>query len=243
MGGRGRGAGERGGVLGGGGQEEHRHFQAGLAHPPQHAIAVEAGKHQVEYDEIGLGQASPREALGSVVGDVDFVSLDLQVVAQAVGEIGIVLHDQDSLHGLSPFEPSCGRGSSITIRAPAPALPSMWARPPCSSTSSRTTASPIPAPATGPSWSRGSRTYRCQTRSRCASGMPGPSSSIQRRTTASVVEAQTTTFYPAATYHRSFSITLMHTWRRAFSSASTSASAGTSLRTGTSREAALRRQG
>src|SRR3954462_9278228 len=64
---------------------------------------------------------------------------------------------------------------------PAPAA-SIQLAPCCSSTSSRTTDSPIPLPPVADSAARFSRTYGSQTRTRSLDGMPGPSSSTQTRT-------------------------------------------------------------
>src|SRR5688572_7405149 len=148
-------------------------------------VPVDAGKHQVEDDEVRPVPRRLVEPLLAGVGDGDVVPFHLEVGAQAEREIALVLHDQDPAHGdvtnRSAGGSRCGAGaagSATTTRAPPRGESSIQTRPPWASTSSRTTESPIPAPATlRPS----TRVKGSNTRSRQAGGIPGPVSSISRR--------------------------------------------------------------
>src|SRR2546426_6370696 len=170
-------------------EDEDRHGAAGVPQRAQHAESVHSGKHQIEDDEVGAAVARARQAFHAVVRHLDLIALDLQVVTQAVGEVGVVLDDEDTGHAGTLGEPLGARsaggssGNSMTNRTPLPPLAaargcgsSTQARPPCRATSSRTTASPMPVPATAEPRSRSRRQKRSQTRSRSAGGMPGPSS-------------------------------------------------------------------
>src|SRR5207249_4995542 len=189
------------GLLAAGRENEDRHAPTLVAQRSQHAIPVHAGEHQIEDDQVGPAAACARQSLGAVLDDVDVVALDLEVVAQPVGEVGVVLDDEDPLHAVTPASaPAPSRsgapsgacsasgmsGSSITKRAPRPGASSAHARPPCSPASSRTTERPIPVPATAEPRSRSRRQNRSQMRSRSAAGMPGPWSSTQTRARPSV---------------------------------------------------------
>ncbi len=105
----------------------------------------------------GARERQPRDAVG---GDVGRVALVLEVGAEAVGEIAVVLHDQDPGHG-TPTAPArrpaserastrVASGSSTTNREPPPSANSTRHSPAWAATSSRTTARPIPLPGTSP---------------------------------------------------------------------------------------------
>src|SRR5690606_26074215 len=127
------------------GEHQHRVLEARVAHDAQHEIAVHAGEREVEDDEVRLPLEDALHAARAVLGHADVVALDLEVVAQAEGEVGIVLDDQDAaLHAACPSS-----GSSMTKRAPLPdSGVSTHARPPWPRTSSQTTERPMPLPAT-----------------------------------------------------------------------------------------------
>src|SRR5205814_3632006 len=157
-----------------------------VAQRPQHAIAVQAGQHQVQDDQVGATGTRPRQALAAILDDLHPVAFDLEVVTQAIREIGIVFDDENPRHAVAPKSARIGAGpgaawgwpasgSSSTKRVPIPPAPSSaQPRPPCSATSSRTTDKPIPVPATADPRSRSSRQNRSQMRSRSAAGTPGP---------------------------------------------------------------------
>src|SRR3989440_1306140 len=217
-------------------EDEDGHGAAGLAQRAQHAEPVHAGQHEVEDDQVGPAVARARQSLGAVVGHLDLIAFDLQVVAQPVGEIWVVFHHQDSHHaGTLERPPGCpatwgegSSGSSMTNRTPRPpagGVPlcpsSAQARPPCSATSSRTTASPMPVPATAEPRSRSRRQKRSHTRSRSAAGIPGPWSSTQIRARWSPAARPTVTTCPGGPYLTALSSRLSSIWRNA--SASTGA--------------------
>src|SRR6266511_833395 len=172
------------GLLAAGRQDQHRHAVAALPQGAQHSEPVQPREHQVEDHEIGLARPRAGEPLGAVARDLHVVALDLEVVAQPVGEIGIVFDDQDALGAhAAPPAPAGATGSSITKRAPPASggASSTQARPLCSVASSRTTARPMPLPATAVPRSRSRRQNRSHTRSRSECGMPGPQSSTHSR--------------------------------------------------------------
>src|SRR6185503_8589485 len=107
------------------------------------------------------------QPLQSIVGNVDVVAFDLEVVAQPEGQVGVVFDDEDarrhaSLSVVMGSSSSCsgpdaGRtsastfgecGSSTKKREPrcSRLCRSTPARPPWRCTRSRTTANPIPLP-------------------------------------------------------------------------------------------------
>src|SRR6185436_4397959 len=126
------------GLLAACGQDQDRHAALLLAQRAQHAEPVQLGQHQVEDHELRLRALGGLEAAPAVLAHLDREALDLQVVAQAVGEVAVVLDQQDPRHA----------GSSTTKRAPPAAPSSTKTRPPWRSTRSATTASPMPVPAT-----------------------------------------------------------------------------------------------
>src|SRR5207244_8077650 len=149
-------------------ESEDRHAATLVAQRAKHAVPVHAGEHQVENDEIGPAASRAREALRPVLHDIDVVAFYLEVVAQPVGEVGIVLDDEDPLHAVTPASarscsPSgassaCGMsGRSITKRATRPGASYAQTRPSCRATSSRTTERPMPVPAPAEPRSRSSR--------------------------------------------------------------------------------------
>src|SRR5205823_343322 len=217
-------------------EDEDRHGATGFAQRAQHAEPVHPGKHEVEDDQVGPAVARARQSLRAVVRDLDLITFDLQVVAQPVGEVGVVFHHEDARHAGPLAEASCcpatpgegSSGSSMTNRTPRPPAgsgpfcpSSAQARPPCSATSSRTTASPMPVPATAEPRSRSRRQKRSHTRSRSAAGIPGPWSSTQIRARWSPAARPTVTTCPGGPYLTALSSRLSSIWRNA--SASTGA--------------------
>src|SRR5881392_321995 len=180
------------------GEDEDGHPAPLVAQRAQHAVAVQPRQHQIENHQVGPCVTRAGEPLGAVLHDDDLVALDLEVVAQPEGEVGVVFDDEDPGHAVAPASArtvpapdaawaSGTSGSSITNRLPARSprcdagASSTQVRPPCSATSSRTTDRPMPVPATAEPRSRSSRQNRSQMRSRAAAGIPGPSSSTETR--------------------------------------------------------------
>src|SRR3989442_46217 len=115
---------------------------------PEHAVAIQTRQHQIENDQVGPGVTGARQPFGPVLDHQNVVALDLEVVAQAEREIGIVLDYEDPRQALAPASARSGlapvvawacstSGSSITNRLPVrPSGPdtgasSAQARPPC----------------------------------------------------------------------------------------------------------------
>ena len=122
------------------------------AQTAQDAESVHLREHEVEDDELRLPIERAGESRGAVARDRDLVALDLEVVAEAEREIGVVLHDQDAgPHAAAPHS-----GSTTTNRAPR-VESSIVASPPCLRASSRTTLKPMPLPATADCASRSNR--------------------------------------------------------------------------------------
>src|SRR5439155_25159605 len=115
------------GLLAAGREDEDRHAASFVPQRPEHPVAVEARKHQVENDEIGRRVAGTGEPLRAVLDDEYLVALNLEVVAEAEREIGVVFHDENARHAGAPASawsgpvsvaawPSGSRGSSMTKR-------------------------------------------------------------------------------------------------------------------------------
>ena len=60
-------------------------------------------QHEVEQDDVGTARGERLECCRAVFGDLDVKPLAAQEVGQRVGEIGLVLDDQDAGHSGSPF--------------------------------------------------------------------------------------------------------------------------------------------
>ena len=73
------------------GQDEHGRLTALGAQGPQDLIAVDAGQHEIEDDEVGVPLARERESGVAVVRNLHGVSLELEVVAQPLREVVRVL--------------------------------------------------------------------------------------------------------------------------------------------------------
>ena len=129
---------------------------------------------------------SPAVAVGR---DLGLMSLELQVGPEPVGQVAVVLDDQDAGHGAST-----GRSGRPAARAPRRAAPPRIApRPPRAAPPGTRRRAPRPARAPPPARSRcpaprgagRCRTNGSQIRSRIAAGMPGPPSSTSIRASAS----------------------------------------------------------
>ena len=81
--------------LGPGGQHQDRHVAVG-AQAPADLDAVEPGQAEVEDDQVGDEAGGDVERLDAVGGGADLVALVAQRAAQDVGDLGVVLDDQDA---------------------------------------------------------------------------------------------------------------------------------------------------
>ena len=88
------------GVLG---REHDDRHSGGRPHLPAHLGSRHPGKHEIQQDDVGTALTEGHERSGSVFGDLDLVGLPAQQVREGVGEIGLVLDDQDACHAGSPF--------------------------------------------------------------------------------------------------------------------------------------------
>src|SRR5262245_52967548 len=223
------------GFFAAGGEDEDRDLAPFLAQRPQHPVPVHPRQHEVEDDEVGSRRAGAHQALGAVVGNLDLVALDFEVVAETVGEIAVVFDHQDALHESARSVAGSGlgtgpdvddgavgagaAGSSSTNRAPPPGALSTQTRPRCSVASSRTTDRPMPVPATAEPRSRSSRQNCSQMRSRSLGGIPGPWSCTQSRVRSlRTGSSPIVTVCPSGPYFTALSRKLSSIWRRAASS-------------------------
>ena len=78
--------------------DDHRHPASRRANGPQHVEPVDLGKHEVEQYEVGLPAMRFLDAGTAITRHLHGVLLPLEVVAEAVGEIGVVLDQQDARH-------------------------------------------------------------------------------------------------------------------------------------------------
>ena len=117
------------------GQHQDRHEVPGGAQFGRHGEAVLARQHDVEDHHVERLPLTQRqvERLLAACGDRDLMPLGGQVEADAVGDVLLVLDDQDSAH-----QPEV-RGSCSVNVAPRPS-PSLCAntRPPCALAIDRT---------------------------------------------------------------------------------------------------------
>src|SRR5262249_17522241 len=158
----------------------------------QNAIAVDARKHQIEQHEIRLPFGRCSNGVASVARDAHVIPLELEIVFDAGGEIGVVFDDEDSgggrVHVVGPTEAG---GSLATNRAPALGADSTRALPLCAATTSSTTDNPMPLPPVSVPLSP--RVNGRQMRSRSASLTPGPSSSTEISTPKAILATPTRT--------------------------------------------------
>lgn len=81
-----------------GGEHQDRHVVSGGAQGGADPVAVEAGQHDVEDDEVVHALTRPVQSLQAVVDDVHGVSLRGEALGERHGEALLVLHDQQA-HG------------------------------------------------------------------------------------------------------------------------------------------------
>ena len=95
------------------GLHDHRNVDAGLAHPRQHAEAVEIGHDEIEHDAVeALAAGEQRRGLVAALGDHRLVAeLAHHVVEQAALD-RIVIDDENTRgHGNTPNATVPFRGS------------------------------------------------------------------------------------------------------------------------------------
>src|SRR4030095_1138009 len=151
------------------------------------------------------------------------IAMTGQASPENAGNLGFVVHDQDSLILVHRFQAvplifisstcavlsSSPNGSVSATRAPRPGpTSSIQMRPPCASTIPRAIASPIPVPegCVPVSPSRIARKNLSNTRSRSSGGTPGPSSStVNRSISSSALPALTLMLVPDDEYFAALS--------------------------------------
>ena len=82
------------GVLGG--EEEDGDGVVVGAHPAQHLEPVEVGQHHVEHDRVGLEVARSLDRLDPGAGRAHLPALVAQSHRQQLGEVGLVVDDEDA---------------------------------------------------------------------------------------------------------------------------------------------------
>src|ERR1051325_577366 len=202
-------------------EHEHGGVVAALAHGAEDPEPVDARDHEIEDDEVETAHLERRKARRTIGRELHGVALDLEVVAEAESEIGVVLDDENR------HVPS---GTRTTKRAPCGSTLSTRQSPCCSVTRSRTVASPIPVPVIPSARAVSPRQNRSQTFSRSAAGTPGPSSLIVRPRNPSPLWRPTVTREPRPPYLTALSRRLRTIWRQAPGSARAVTDSGPSTR-------------
>ena len=85
-------------LLGGvaGGQEHDRHVMPVGPQPLHDREPVAVGEHDVEHDEIGAERLRRPERVGAVAGDLDVEALVAEGGCDEVGDVRLVVDDEDS---------------------------------------------------------------------------------------------------------------------------------------------------
>ena len=100
-----------------GGQEEHRHVGVVAAHPAQHLEAVEVGEHHVERHRVGLELAGGPDRSDAGGRGADLPALVAQRHAQQLGEVVLVVDDEDP-DGRAVEALELGGGGLLRVHAP-----------------------------------------------------------------------------------------------------------------------------
>ncbi|MNL32302.1 hypothetical protein D3C87_1541460 [compost metagenome] len=89
-------------------QHQHRGDVARPAQSPAQVEPAHPGQHEIEDDQVEGGLLVDEQALGlhSVLDEGDAVALELQIEHEPVGDMGLVLDEQDLRH---PFLLAAGR--------------------------------------------------------------------------------------------------------------------------------------
>src|SRR5579883_560121 len=124
-------------------EHQGRDELAGAAELLDNGKAVLAGQHHVQNEEIGRLSAIEEAGQGVLAGrrDLHRIAFFFQVVAQAVGQVLLVLHHQDARHHFA------GNSRINVLPRPGPSL-STQTRPPCWRATVRTMKRPKPVPLT-----------------------------------------------------------------------------------------------
>ena len=69
-----------------------------LLDEPEHLAARQVGEHQVQQDQVGLERLGPAEGCGPAVAGLGLEARRRQVVGEEVGEVLLVLDNQDARH-------------------------------------------------------------------------------------------------------------------------------------------------
>jgi hypothetical protein len=80
-----------------------------LADGLAHEQTVHAGQHEVEQDQIGRLRRQPRHHLRSRRHDIRRMSGAFEVVRDQLGDIRVILDDEDARHLRTPAAPGRGR--------------------------------------------------------------------------------------------------------------------------------------
>ncbi len=134
-----------------GGQHQNRHIIFLLAQQGRDIKAALAREHDVENDRVEafFFFEQPVQSRLAVGRNFHSVSFGLQVEAQALRQVRLVLHHQHAAHGSVTFRGNSFLGNSRITVVPFPA-PSLCAktRPPCLRAIERTMNNPSPVPFT-----------------------------------------------------------------------------------------------
>jgi hypothetical protein len=87
------------------GQHQHGHELLRGAKLRYHGEAILSRQHHIEHDEIELGAGLPEQALEGAIPRIDDFGLEalrLEVEAEPLGQVQLVLHDQHALHVRRP---------------------------------------------------------------------------------------------------------------------------------------------
>ena len=82
-----------------GGQEDDGHLLALVAQAAADLVAVEVGQHDVEHDEMRPERAHLLERLGAGARHPDLIALEGQRGGQQVGDVRLVVDDEDAGRG------------------------------------------------------------------------------------------------------------------------------------------------
>ena len=129
-------------------QHQDRHELLGGAQLGHDRESVLARQHHVEHDQIEWAVVATEQALErgfAVIHDFGGEALRLEVEAQALGQVLLVLDDEHALRGRAHASVAFGSSSVKVLPCPCPWL-SANARPPCFLATDRTMNRPRPLP-------------------------------------------------------------------------------------------------
>src|SRR5262249_20056010 len=118
------------------GQHDDRHDAVLRAQLLADRVAVQVAEHEVEDDAVGSLVARELDALASLERGDDLEALELERVAQAAHDVGLVLDDEDPLFDEGHVVTVSGSGADgrVTVKVlPTPGVLSSVTAPPCAS--------------------------------------------------------------------------------------------------------------